>query len=211
MGRVDGEGRGEVDLTRAAALSDGIFAVAMTLLIVALPLPKSAAELGGVPLRQHLVTLLPALRAIAISFFVAAIFWRAHHGFFRCLGRGDWVLLWLNFLLLFAVTMTPLTAYLLGNFHTEPLTVALYAANLALIGFSLFLMWLRVASRRALLHADVDTARVHRGLWGNGLTTLVFLVSIPVAWLATEAALWMWLLIVPLAALGPRHQTRRRT
>lgn len=57
--------QGEVDLARAAALSDGIFAVAMTLLIVALPLPKSAAELAGLALSKHLLTL------------------------FRCLAQGD--------------------------------------------------------------------------------------------------------------------------
>jgi len=161
--------QGEIDLARAAALSDGIFAVAMTLLIVALPLPKSTAELGGVPLGEHLLTLLPAFRAIAIGFFVAAVFWRAHHGFFRCLAKGDGTLMWLNFLLLFAVAATPLSSSLLGSFHSEAVTVALYAANVAVISASLFLMWLHVNRKRALLNADVGSRRIPRGLWGASL------------------------------------------
>jgi uncharacterized membrane protein len=103
-----GDRQGEIDLARAAALSDSIFAVAMTLLIVALPLPKSIAELAGVPLSEHLLSLLPAFRAIVIGFFVAAVFWRSHHAFFRCLAQGDAMLMWLNFLLLFASRSAPI-------------------------------------------------------------------------------------------------------
>jgi uncharacterized membrane protein len=124
-------GGDDSDLGRVTALSDGIFAVAMTLLVVALPLPKNAAELGGVPLREHMISLLLPARAILISFFVAALFWRAHHSFYRCLAHGDRTLLWLNFLLLFAVVLTPVSTHLVGNFHAEILTVGLYAANLA--------------------------------------------------------------------------------
>ncbi len=170
---------GGIDLGRVAALSDGIFAVAMTLLVVALPLPKNAAELGGVPLCEHLLTLLPPVRAIMISFLVAAVFWRAHHGFFSCLA--------------------------------QTLTVGLYAANLALIGCSLFLMWLRAAARRALLHPEVETQRVRHALWIFALITLVFLGSIGVAWSAPKWAMWTWLLILPLSALVPRRLARRQT
>jgi uncharacterized membrane protein len=199
-----GHRQGEIDLARAAALSDGIFAVAMTLLIVALPLPKGAAELAGVPLGEHLLTLLPAFRVIVIGFFVAAVFWRAHHGFFRCLVTGDATLMWLNFVLLFAVAVTPLSSSLLGSFHTEAVTVDLYAANVAVISASLFLMWLHVNRKRALLHAGVGSQRIQRGLWGAGLTALVFLVSIVVAQFSAGAAPWMWLLIVPAMLAGPR-------
>jgi hypothetical protein len=94
--------RKEIDIARLAALSDGVFAVAMTLLVVALPLPRNAADLQGRPLSEHLLTLLPQFRAVVISFVVAAAFWRAHHDFFRALVRADRTVAWLNFLLLFA-------------------------------------------------------------------------------------------------------------
>ena len=205
---ADGKGErrlGEVDLARVAALSDGIFAVAMTLLVVALPLPKSAGELSGVTLREYLLTLLPPVRAILISFFIAAVFWRAHHRLFRCLARGDGMLVWLNFLLLFAVVVMPLSTHLLGNFRLESLTVGLYAANLALIAGSLFLMWLRAAVRRALLHHDIGAAELRHALWITAVTALVFLASIGVAWHAPQWAVWIWLLILPLSLLGPRR------
>src|SRR5690348_3158429 len=208
-GRVaEGKGErrlGEVDLARVAALSDGIFAVAMTLLVVALPLPKSAAELSGATLRAHLLTLLPPVRAILISFFIAAVFWRAHHKLFRCLARGDGVVVWLDFVLLFAVVVMPLSTHLLGNFRLETLTVGLYAANLALIAGSLFLMWLRVAVRRALLHHDIGVAELHHALWITAVTALVFLGSIAIAWPAPQWAVWIWALILPLSLLGPRR------
>jgi uncharacterized membrane protein len=202
--------REDVDLARVAALSDGIFAVAMTLLIVGMPLPKGAADLAGASLPQHLLTLVPALRAVAISFFVSAIFWHVHHGFFRCLKRGDALLLWLNFLLLFAVALTPLSTYLLGSFADTPIANGLYAANVAAIASGLFLMWLRAALRRDLLRADVADARIRRGLWGAGLVALLFLLSIPVAGLSSAAARLVWLLIVPVVVLVPRSRIGSR-
>lgn len=199
----------DIDLGRVAALSDGIFAVAMTLLVVALPLPKNAAELGVVPLREHVTTLLPPVRAIVLSFVVAAVFWRAHQGFFLCLARGDRTLVWLNFLLLFAVVLTPVSTHLLGNFHIETLNVGLYAANLALIGGSLFAMWLHAARRRSLLlRPDVDARRVRYALWLTAFLTLVFLASTAVAWVEPAAAMWMWLLTVPLSVIRPRRTAR---
>jgi len=195
----------EVDLARLAALSDGIFAVAMTLLIAGMPLPKSMTELAGMPLPQHLLTLGPALGEVAISFFVSAIFWQRHHGFFRCLKRGDAMLPWLNFLLLFAVALTPLSTYLLGNFSGDPVATCLYAANVAAIASALFLLWLRAAFRPDLLRADVSGTRIRRGLWGAGLATLVFLVSIPVSAVSSAAGHLVWLLIVPAVLFVPHR------
>ena len=197
-----------LDLVRVTALSDGIFAVAMTLLIVGMPLPKSMSELAGLSLAQRLLALGPALGQVAISFFVSAIFWRVHHGFFRCLKRGDSLLLWLNFLLLFAVALMPLSTDLLGNFSGEPLINCVYAANVAGIAFALFLMWLRAAFHRDLLHPEVGNARIRRGLWGSGLAALVFLVSMPVAVLSSAAAHWVWFLIVPAVRFVPRRLIR---
>ena len=194
-----------IDLVRLAALSDGIFAVAMTLLAVGLPLPKDAAELGGRPLGEHLLTLFPQFRAVAISFVVAAAFWRLHHNFFRVLARGDGSLVWLNFLLLFGVVLTPLTTQLLGNLRATTATVDLYAGNLVLIGAALFLMWWR-AERHRLLHDDVGPASVRRALFGSGTLVLVFLASIPLSWARADLAEWFWLLLVPISFLEARRR-----
>ncbi len=196
-----------IDLVRLAALSDGIFAVAMTLLAVALPLPKDAAELGGRSLGEHLLTLLPQLRAIVISYIVAAVFWRLHHNFFRLLARGDQSIVWLNFVLLFGIVLTPLTTQLLGNLRATATTVELYAGNLALLGIALFLMWWH-AARRRLLYDGVGVARVRRALFGSGAQVLVFLASIPVSWARADLAEWCWLLLVPISFLETRLRSK---
>jgi uncharacterized membrane protein len=64
-----------IDMPRLAALSDGIFAVAMTLLVAAISLPKNSGDLGGVTPGAALLAALPQFKAIAISFFVAAAYW----------------------------------------------------------------------------------------------------------------------------------------
>src|ERR1700760_3738065 len=79
----------DVDLARIAALSDGIFAVAMTILVGSLPVPRSTGDLGGMPLDQDLEQLLPQLQSAAIGFFIVALYWWRHHEFFRVLTKCD--------------------------------------------------------------------------------------------------------------------------
>jgi TMEM175 potassium channel family protein len=202
--------RKEIDIARLAALSDGVFAVAMTLLVVALPLPRNAADLQGRPLSEHLLTLLPQFRAVVISFVVAAAFWRAHHDFFRALVRADRTVAWLNFLLLFAVVLAPLGTHLLGNFPTQSLTVDLYALDLALIGIALLLLWWHAGRHPELLDPAIDRSRIRRTLWAAAWLPLVLLASIPVSWVAPDIAVWTWLLLVPVSLIRPRGEAARR-
>lgn len=188
----------DVDLARVAALSDGVFAVAMTLLVAALPLPKNMAELGGKSLEEYLLGLLPHLRAIFIGFVVAAAFWRSHHDFFKALARADRLVIWLNFLLLFGVVLTPVGTYLLGSFPTQALTTDLYAVDLATIGAAFLLLWWH-AGRRGFLAGAIDRRRLNRAIWGSAAVVAVFLASIPVSWFNPALAMWAWLLLIPVA------------
>lgn len=107
------------NLQRIESLSDGVFAVAMTLLLLLEPaIPRSISDLGANPTLADVLQLLPHFPGVAVSFFVRPVIWIAHHQLFRSLVRGDLGLVWLNFLLLFGIAIQPITTNLLGGFSS---------------------------------------------------------------------------------------------
>jgi uncharacterized membrane protein len=189
----------DIDLPRLAALSDGVFAVAMTLLVATLPLPRTPADLGAASLRDALLAVLPQLRDVAVSFFVAALYWLRHHDLVRALARCNSAVMWLNFLLLFGVVLTPLATHLLGAFPRGAVTVDIYAANLAFIGTVLLIIWWYAIRHEGLLKATIEPKDARRELRGLAASILVLLSSIPLAWVNADIALWSWLLLAPIA------------
>jgi len=189
----------EYDLPSIEALSGGVFAVAMTLLLGTVPVARNAADLGGEPVGQYVLHLLPQLVSFAISFFVTGVFWVAHHRLFRYLTGADLGLVLINFLLLFGIAIQPLTTGLLGGFPHTRATVVLYAANLVLIGVAQFFLWAYAFVDRRLVDPALDAAVVRAALVSSAVPPVVFLASIPVSSLDTTAAMLCWILPIPLA------------
>lgn len=186
-----------VDLGRLAALSDGIFAVAMTILVGSLPVPRNAGELGGLPLDQDLAQLLPQLQTAAIGFFVVALYWWRHHEFFRVLTRCDMRIMRLNFLLLFNIVLTPFATRLVSAFHLTPLTVQLLAGNFALIGIVQAALWYCATLEPGLLKPEIDKRRPWQAIGVLAVFVAVFLISIGIAAFDVDYATWSWLLLIP--------------
>jgi Endosomal/lysosomal potassium channel TMEM175 len=114
-------------LGRLLALADGVFAIALTLLVIEITLPEgtSDARLGAA-----LVALGPRYFAYVLSFAVIARFWIAHHHVFRYLRGYDDTLLWLNFLPLMLVAFLPFPTSVLGAHGNTPTGATFYGAAL---------------------------------------------------------------------------------
>src|SRR5215469_16375933 len=97
---------------RILALSDGVFAIAMTLLILQIAIPATA---GDGRLSRALLALWPRYLAYLLSFLVIARFWVIHHQAFRLIARFDTALVWLNLLLLLFVAFLPFPTSVLGQ------------------------------------------------------------------------------------------------
>ncbi|MFO1306706.1 MAG: TMEM175 family protein [Burkholderiales bacterium] len=145
---------------RLEALTDGIFAVTMTLLVLDL---KFADRVSGDPSKvmQDLLALLPYIDDYVISFVVLCTFWIAHMRVIRRVSEVDGTFVWLNLtFLLFTTFVPPLTSWI-GHSPEQPVAAIVYGSNLALIIGIEALMW-----RRACLHlwteAEVDGAALWR-------------------------------------------------
>ena len=145
--------------SRLEALTDGIFAVTMTLLVLDLKLPDVA---GDTPRQAvaRLVGLLPHLDDYVISFVVLCVFWLAHLRVLRRIEEVDASFTWLNLLfLLFTTFVPPLTAFL-GHNSEQPVAAVTYGCNLILILLCEALMW-----RRAAHHLMKDPEVDGDALW----------------------------------------------
>jgi uncharacterized membrane protein len=143
-------------LDRLSALSDGIFAVAMTLLVL-----NVLNVVNGQPTPHDLVTahLGPRLLTYLMSFLTLGIFWNGQQAQLNQFDRGDFRLTWIHLLFLFAVTLMPFSTALLEAFITYPQAVLAYWVNLLLLGALLWVS-LRYATRAHLLKQETDDVRV---------------------------------------------------
>lgn len=185
-----------VEFGRIVAFSDGVFAIAATLLVLSIGVPELAAGHHD-RLGHALADLWPELLSYFISFAVIGNLWIVHHGLFGQLERFDDRLIRLNLLFLCFISLLPLPTSVMGEYGEQGIAVVVYAFTIAVIGLIKAAM-LAYAHRAGLL---VPAVRPHvAGLLARGLVVpIVFLASAPIALVGADAAKYCWLAIIPLA------------
>jgi uncharacterized membrane protein len=149
-------------LERLLFLSDGVYAIALTLLAVELVLPESAADLHGGALLDSLLESWPRVLAFLISFTVIANFWVGHNVLFQHVRRFDGGLMWLALLQLLCVAFIPYPTSVIGQHIVDPVAQQFYFATLLLTGLVMATLWLYMNSGRKLVHPDLSQQFVRR-------------------------------------------------
>jgi len=181
---------------RLLALSDGVVAIALTLLVLDLKVPAQsilAHDNQARDLASALGQDVDQLISYLVSFYVVAQFWLAHHRIFRVVTGHSEGLAWWNFAFLFAITLMPFTSGVLGEFAENPLAVDIFAANMLLASLT-SQATARFVLRRGL--AKRHSAEQHRTGQIRSLTvSVIMLVSIAVAWASPDDAKYIWIAI----------------
>jgi uncharacterized membrane protein len=140
-----------LSLDRLTSLSDGLFAVAMTLLVLDLRVPIGLAAAGTSEhgLWDALLGMGPSFAAYLLSFTMLGTFWLAQHTLLSIFGRCDRTLTWINLGFLFVVSLLPFSAALLAHYVYLRLAVGAYWLNILLLG--VMLEWSARYGRRTLL------------------------------------------------------------
>jgi uncharacterized membrane protein len=157
---------------RLAALSDGVFAVAMTLLVLDLRAPAIEAIHSEQDLWQSLATLSPRLIMYAMTFMTLGIFWVGQQTQLNHLARSNRSLTWIHILFLFAVSMTPFSTTLLAGFTAYRTALLAWWGNILLLGAALYFSWVCAAGSGLLKHdvgPEISTAIKRRILIAQGL------------------------------------------
>lgn len=187
------------DVSRITALSDGLFAIVLTLLILQFEVPDIPSSQATTELPAWLSGLHVLFFSYILSFVVVGLYWVVHHNLFQHIVKHDRVLLYLNLLFLLSVSFLPFPTELLGTYGTR-LTWALYALNLTIVGLLMTSVWWYAVTQDLIteeMHNRTAKLITLRGL----IAPVVFLLSIAVSSVSLTLAYLTPLLIVPLQIL----------
>jgi uncharacterized membrane protein len=142
---------------RVEALTDGIFATVMTVLVLSLSAPVILGSLSNSELNSQVGTdiqaLIPNILGYIISFLILAVMWVSHHAVFNYIQKMNRTLLWLNIVFLLTIGFVPFSTALLGRYPQIQIPVIIYGANILGIAISMQ-VFLWYAVRRKMLVAE---------------------------------------------------------
>jgi uncharacterized membrane protein len=192
--------------TRLEAFSDGVFAIAITLLVLEIRLPPASEIEHAGGLSAALLALWPSYAGYVVSFVTVGIMWANHHELIRLVSRADQGLIVWNLLLLMAISFTPFPTAVMAEHLPQPgwdrnVAVAFYCGSFTLTALFYNLLWRNVSRGRRLIHAHVSDERVRAitrayapGTFIYGTATAVAFVSVPAA-LAIVAGLALFFIL----------------
>jgi uncharacterized membrane protein len=202
-GKAESDGRG-MGKNRIEALTDGIFAVAMTLLVLDIKPPVHLRFETSEALIDHLSVLEHSFVMYAISFVVLAMFWLGHHLQFHFVRHVDRRLLWINLAFLLLAVVVPFSTNLVGDHGHLQLPVVLYAVNLLVLTLLLFLQLRHLAASPHLTAPDLTPeaiAHLRRQLLLFGVVPVV---SIAASFYSPRLGMYLYALLAVPAFLPGR-------
>ena len=149
---------------RIEALTDGVFAVVMTLLVLDISVPQISSHYAidsvaaGTELLKRLFDLWPKILSFGISFVILAIYWVAHHRQFHYIKHSNRALIWINIMFLMATCLVPFSTSLLGEYREQQISILVYGGNSIVIASVLYVQWRYVTTSRhgRLLDENLD-------------------------------------------------------
>jgi uncharacterized membrane protein len=194
-------------LDRLVAFSDGVFAIAMTLLVLNLTVPTitGSADRVDEELWRTLSDQWPELFSYALSFWVIGRFWLVHHRMFRLVRRADSALMTLNLLLLGFIALIPWPTEMLGRYGDTTTAVVAYSVTMVCVGASSGLLNWHM-QRAGLLDERVTDSYRRASTARSVLIPLGFALGIPVAFVDPTAGLVTWWIAIFGMTLLAQHR-----
>jgi uncharacterized membrane protein len=189
------ERRRALSTSRTEAFSDGVFAIAATLLVLELKVP----HVGPGGLSDALLERWPSYATYVVSFLTIGIIWVNHHAVMDRIKNVNRPLLFLNLVFLMAVAAIPFPTALLADYlqagHDERLASAIYGATMALMGITFGLIWAYAVLSDDLLHDKIDPDRARRSLLIFAAGNPLYVLAIGVSMVSAELALIIYALL----------------
>jgi uncharacterized membrane protein len=182
----------EQDPERLKTLTDGVFAIAMTLLVLDLRVPDSSSHLD-LALRHQL----PNLLSVVMSFVLCGVFWYGHRNEFLYIRRVNHPVIWINIGFLLLLSLIPFSAALLGRFPSQRLAVQVYGANLFAAATVHASIWWYATSGRRLVDADLDHSTVRIGMQLAVIAPALYVIALAASMFSTVLAVGVYM-IVPI-------------
>ncbi|MER0477607.1 TMEM175 family protein [Streptomyces sp. Edi2] len=197
----------EGSAARFLALSDGVFAIAITLLALDISLPDG---LGPAGFDRALGEVMPKVWAYALSLLVVAAFWRGHYQIFQYVREVDGTVIRLGLLGLGLIALMPFPTTLLAEYGDLPQSVAIYSGAVAAMGATQLALTAVLWKRPWLGRAALPDPVARNDMADLASTVLVFATAVPLAYVSpTGAKLW-WAVLIPVRTVTGRRGKRLR-
>lgn len=189
-----------MDTKRLETLVDGIFAIAMTLLVLALVVPDITGPLSNEAVQNALYGLIASFYTLVLSFILLALFWSNHHRAFHKIKEMNTVLLWINVIWLLFIIMVPFSASLTGKYGEFSISHIIFNLNMLGIAFFLGLNWY-YATRKNFIDEKVDPRDINITIRTNILFMVIALLALSLSFILPRFSALVYLLIFPLEYL----------
>lgn len=185
---------------RIETLVDGIFAIAMTLLVLSLDVPQLVSPVADIALQSALTALEPKLFAYALSFILLAVFWRINHNQFYHIKRVNNTLLWITVIWLLFVALVPFSTSLTGEYSSLTSANVFFALNMFFIGSLSALTWF-YATNKDLLYDELTKEEIIQSKKWNLVFPAVSLLALVLAFIIPSWSSIAYLLIPVLLGI----------
>ena len=187
----------KIRLEHVVSFSDAIFAFSITFMAVTIQIPNLPENLTQAQVIENLIGKLgPRFAIYVISFFVIAAYWISYHQIFNHIAGSHVVIVWLNLLFLFFITIIPFAVDLQIDYGLYQVIFILYALVLTAAGALLTLIWLHAMKGR-LLDKTLNQTDIQSILLESIVLPSVFVISIFVSIVDLEIAYYFWMVIIP--------------
>jgi uncharacterized membrane protein len=187
----------KIKLEHVISFSDAIFAFSITFMAITIQIPSLPENLTQTQVIESLVGELGLRFAIyVISFFVIGLYWISYHQIFNHIVGSHAIIVWLNLVFLFFITIIPFAVDLQVDYGFYQIIFIVYALVLTMAGSSLTLIWLH-ASKNRLIDESLNHTEIQNILLESTLTPSVFAISILVLIIDIQIAYYFWITIIP--------------
>lgn len=191
-----GYARGGEEFSRVVNFSDAVFAIAMTLVVVGIEVPDVATA----DLPNALGNQLPQIIAFFVAFLFIGRYWIAHHQFFSQLTSVDTRQITYSLVYLAAIAFMPFPITVVGRYEHAPIAIVITAVSFGTASFFESVMFARARNTGALKRPISDDAYRYFQM-ASLIPVVMFVISIPIAFVHTSLAMTSWLLTYPLEFL----------
>ena len=182
---------------RLETLVDGIFAKAMTLLVLGLTVPHINVPLSNTVIQESYYTLIPNLFSFVLSFILLAAFWNRHHRMFNQIKMIDSNLLWINIIWLLFIVMVPFSASSIGQYGDYTLPCVIFNLNMLFIGLFLYLN-MNYAIKKNFMNEEANTTIIKKSKRNNEVFIIIALIAIILSFQITSNSTLTYILLIPL-------------
>lgn len=197
----------ELNINRLKTLIDGVFAIAMTILVLAIDIPNGE-NLKGIALHKAIIQQSSQIIAYVIGFVLLALFWIINHKQFASFIKTDHKHIWINIFMLIFICLVPYTTSLKGNFPNDWLSNLYFNINMLIISLIFLMNWIYATYHNRLTKPDFSKSQRNIGINRNLIFVIIALTAVATSYYLEDNSAYCYLL-VPLLKYT-EGQIRRR-